>query len=41
VTVPAVKERVAETDAETAQSLAADALDCRTRKEVRELLDPG
>jgi len=41
VTVPAVKERVAETDAETARSLAADALDCRTREEVRELLDPG
>ncbi len=38
VTVPAVKERITETDTETARELAADALDCQTREEVRELL---
>jgi phosphotransferase system enzyme I (PtsI) len=39
VTVPAVKQRITETDTETASELAADALSCRTRDEVRELLD--
>jgi phosphotransferase system enzyme I (PtsI) len=39
VTVPAVKERVAAIDTEAATDLAAEALACETRAEVRELLD--
>ncbi|MDZ5812104.1 phosphoenolpyruvate--protein phosphotransferase [Halorubrum sp. AD140] len=39
VTVPAVKERVRESDAEAAEALADEALDCETRAEVREVLD--
>jgi phosphotransferase system enzyme I (PtsI) len=39
VTVPAVKQRVADTDTETAGKLAAEALDCSTRGTVRDVLD--
>jgi phosphotransferase system enzyme I (PtsI) len=39
VTVPAVKARVTETDTEDAAALAADALACSTREEVRALLE--
>ena len=39
VTVPAVKQRVADTDTETAGELAAEALDCSTRGTVRDVLD--
>ena len=39
VTVPAVKRQVRETDATAARTLAADALDCETRADVRDLLD--
>ena len=39
VTVPAVKQRVADTDTETAGKLAAEALDCSTRGTVRGVLD--
>ena len=39
VTVPAVKARVMETDTEDAAALAADALACSTREEVRALLE--
>ena len=39
VTVPAVKARITETDTDAAAALAADALACSTRKEVRALLE--
>ncbi|WP_436924877.1 phosphoenolpyruvate--protein phosphotransferase [Halosimplex amylolyticum] len=39
VTVPAVKERVLETDADEAAALAERALACRTREAVRDLLE--
>jgi len=38
VTVPEVKRRVRETDADAAASLAADALACETRREVLDVL---
>ena len=39
VTVPAVKARVTATDTEDAAALAADALACSTREDVRALLE--
>ncbi len=39
VTVPAVKARITDIDTETASALAAEALACQTRAQVRDVLD--
>ena len=39
VTIPAVKARIVETDTGEAAALAADALTCSTREDVRALLE--